>query len=100
MKPPTEADERAGWKDRSNYDNGSCRQGETSQPEMKIANKGTSKLPTAECIQNWSETIVVENCRQDFRSETLLVYTKQFLEKEIHFVRSELSIVQTKGKLK
>ena len=44
-KTPTEADERADRKDRTNYDNGSCRQGATSQPEVKVANKGTSKSP-------------------------------------------------------
>ena len=73
----TEADERVDRTDRTNYDNGSCRQGATSHAEAKDGNKGTSKLFTAECIQNWSETIIVEKCRQEFRSETLLVDTKQ-----------------------
>ena len=59
-KPPTEAGERADWKVRTNYDNGSCRQGATSQPEVKVANKGTSKLLIAECIQKWSNN----RCRQ------------------------------------
>ena len=48
---------------------GACRQGATSQPEVKLANKGTSKLHTAESIQSWSETLVLDNGRQDFRSE-------------------------------
>ena len=51
---------------------------------MKVANNGTSKFLTAECIQNWSETFIVDNGRQDVRSETLLVDTKQVLEEEIH----------------
>ena len=62
---------------------------------MKVANKGTSKFLTAECIQNWSETFIVDNGRQDVRSETLLVDTKQVLEEEIHLGMSEHSIVQT-----
>ena len=86
-KPPTEADEQA--------DDGTCRQGATSQPDVKVANKGTSKFLTAECIQNWSETFIVDNGRQDVRSETLLVDTKQVLEEEIHLGMSEHSIVQT-----
>ena len=98
-KTPREADERADGKDRTNYDNGSCRLGATSQPEVKVANKSTSKLLTAECIQNWSKTIVLENCRHYFRSKTLLVDTKQSLEEEIHFVMSEQSIVQTEVNL-
>ena len=60
-----------------------------------MRDKSISKLLTAECIQNWSETIVVENGRQDFRSETLLAKAKQVLEKEIHLVISEHPIVQT-----
>ena len=45
-------------------------------------------------------TEVVRNfCRQDIRSEILLVDTKQVLEEEIHFVKSEHSIVQTKENL-
>ena len=97
-KPPTEAVERADWKDSTNVDNGRCSQGATSQPDVKVANKGTSKFLTAECIQNLSETIVVENCRQDLRSETFLMDTKQLLEEEIHLV-SEQSIVQTQENL-
>ena len=66
---------------------------------MKVASKGTSKLFTSEWIQNWSETIVVETCRDDFHSEILLVNTKQVLEEEFHLVMSEHSIVQTEEKL-
>ena len=45
-KPLTEADERgADCKDRTNADEGACRKGATSQPEVNVANKGTSKLP-------------------------------------------------------
>ena len=59
-----------------------------------------SKLVTAERIQNWSETFVVaDNGRQDFRSYTLLVDTNKFFEEEIHFVLSELWIVQTEENL-
>ena len=94
-KPPTEADEQADRKDSTDVDNGTCRQGATSQPDVKVANKGTSKFLTAECIQNWSETFIVDNGRQDVRSETLLVDTKQVLEEEIHLGMSEHSIVQT-----
>ena len=94
-KPLTEADQHADWKDRTKADNGACGQGATSQPKVKVANKGTSKLLTAECIQNWSEIIVAEKCRQDFRSEALLVDNIQFLEEEIHLVKSEHSIVRT-----
>ena len=83
-KPPTEVDQQADRKDRTNADNGACRQGATSQPDMKVANNGTSKFLTAECIQNWSETFIVDNGRQVVRSETLLVDTKQVLEEEIH----------------
>ena len=73
-----------------------------SQSCRKKDIKGTSKLLTAECIQNWSETVVVaDNCRQDFYSGSLLflVDTKQFSEEEIHLVRSEQSIVQTEVNL-
>ena len=98
-KPPTEADEQADRKDRTNADNGTCRQGATTQPDVNVANKGTSKFLTAECIQNWSETFIVDNGRQDVRSETLLVDTKQVLEEEIHLGMSEHSISQTKENL-
>ena len=94
-KPPTEVDQQADRKDRTDVDNGTCRQGATSQPDVKVANKGTSKFLTAECIQNWSETFIVDNGRQDVRSETLLVDAKQVLEEEIHLCMSEHSIVQT-----
>ena len=94
-KRPTEADEQADRKDSSDVDNGTCRQGATSQPDVKVANKGTSKFLTAECIQNWSETFIVDNGRQDVRSETLLVDTKQVLEEKVHMFMSEHSIVQT-----
>ena len=63
-----------------------------------IEQNRTSKLFTAECIQNWSETIVVDGW-QDLHWETLLVDTKQVLEEEIHLVMSEHSIVQTEEKL-
>ena len=66
---------------------------------MDVANKGTSKLLTAECIQNWSETNKVDDGWQDLRSETLLVDTKQVLEEEIHLVMSEHSIAQTEENL-
>ena len=66
---------------------------------MKLANKGTSELLTAECIQNWSETVVVDNGRQDLRSKTLLWDTKQVLEDEIHLVMSEQLIVQMEENL-
>ena len=90
-KSPTETDEQA--------DNGTCRQGATSQPDVKVANKGTSKFLTAECIQKLSETFIVDNGRQDVRSETLLVDTKQALEEDIHLGMSEHSISQTKENL-
>ena len=93
-KSLAEADERAGWKDRTKPDNGASSQRATSQPDVNLVDKGTSKLLTAEGIQNWSETFVVDNGRQDFRSETLLVDTKQVLEEEIHLIMSEHSIVQ------
>ena len=86
-KPPTEADEQA--------DDRTCRKEAISQPDVKLANQGTSQLITTECIQKLSETFIVDNGRQDVRSETLLVDTKQVLEEEIHLGMSELSIVQT-----
>ena len=98
-KPPTEADEQADRKDRTNADNGTCRQGATTQPDVNVANKGTSKFLTAECIQNWSKTFIVDNGWQDVRSETLLVDTKQVLEEDIHLGMSEHSISQTKENL-
>ena len=55
----------------------------------------TTNLLIAECIQNWSETFVVENACQDFRSETLLVETKHILEEEVRLFTSEHLIVQT-----
>ena len=66
------------------------------QPEVNIENERTSKLLTSECIQNWSETNVIENCRRIF----LFVDTKQVLEEEIHLVMSEHSIVKTELNLK
>ena len=57
-KPLTKADEQADRNDRTKAENRACRQRATSQPDVNVANKGTSKLLTAECIQNWSETIV------------------------------------------
>ena len=99
-KPPTEADEQADPKDRTNADNGTCRQLATTQPDVKVANKGTSKFLTAKCIQNWSKTFIVDNSRQDVRSETLLMNTKQVLEEKVHMFLSEQSIVQTEEILK
>ena len=99
-KPPTEADEQADRKDRTNADNGTCRQRATTQPDVKLAKKGTSKFLTAECIQNWSKTFIVDNSRQDVRSETLLMDTKQVLEEKVHMCMSEQSIVQTEEILK
>ena len=90
-KPPTEADEQA--------DNETCRKEATSQPDVKLANQGTSQLITTECIQKLSETFIVDNGRQDVRSETLLVDTKQVLEEDIHLGMSEHSISQTKENL-
>ena len=88
-KSPTEADEQA--------DDGTCRKEAISQPDVKLANQGTSQLITTECIQKLSETFIVDNGRQDVRSETLLVDTKQVLEEDIHLGMSEHSISQTKN---
>ena len=90
-KSPTEADEQA--------DDGTCRKEPISQPDVKLANQGTSQLITTECIQKLSETFIVDNGRQDVRSETLLVDTKQVLEEDIHWGMSEHSISQTKENL-
>ena len=90
-KPPTEADEQA--------DDGTCRKEAISQPDVKLANQGTSQLITTECIQKLSETFIVDNGRQDVRSETLLVDTKQVLEEDIHLGMNEHSISQTKENL-
>ena len=87
-KSPTEADEQA--------DDGTCRKEAISQPDVKLANQGTPQLITTECIQKLSETFIVDNGRQDVRSETLLVDTKQVLEEDIHLGMSEHSISQTK----
>ena len=87
-KSSTEADEQA--------DDGTCRKEAISQPDVKLANQGTSQLITTECIQKLSETFIVDNGRQDVRSETLLVDTKQVLEEDIHLGMSEHSISQTK----
>ena len=91
-KPPTEADEQA--------DDGTCRKEAISQPDVKLANQGTSQLITTECIQKLSETFIVDNGRQDVRSETLLMDTKQVLEEKVHMFMSEQSIVQTEEILK
>ena len=91
-KPPTEADEQA--------DDGTCRKEAISQPDVKLANQGTSQLITTECIQKLSETFIVDNGRQDFRSETLLVDTKHVVEEEIHLVISDHSIVLREQNLK
>ena len=69
------------------------------QPEVKVPNKGTSKLITAECIQNWSETFVVDKGREDFCSETLLLDTNQILKEGIPLGVSKHSIVQTERNL-
>ena len=98
-KPPTEADEQADREDRTNADNGTCRQGATTQPDVNVTNKGTSKFLTAECIQNWSKTFIVDNSWQDVRSEFLLMDTKQVLEEKVHMFMSEQSIVQTEENL-
>ena len=98
-KPLTEADEQADRKDRTKAENRALSKGATSQPDVNVANKGTSKLLTAECIQNWSETNNVDDGWQDLRSETLFVDTKQVLEEEIHLVMSEHSIVLTEENL-
>ena len=90
-KPQTEADEQA--------DDGTCRKEAISQPDVKLANQGTSQLITTEFIQKLSETFIVDNGRQDVRSETLLVDTKQVLEEDIHLGMSEHSISQTKENL-
>ena len=90
-KPPKEAEEQA--------DDGTCRKEAISQPDVKLANQGTSQLITTECIQKLSETFIVDNGRQDVRSETLLVDTKQVLEEDIHLGMSEHSISQTKENL-
>ena len=90
-KPPAEADEQA--------DNETCRKEAISQPDVKLANQGTLQLITTECIQKLSETFIVDNGRQDVRSETLLVDTKQVLEEDIHLGMSEHSISQTKENL-
>ena len=94
-KSLTKADAQADRNDRTNAENRAYRRGATSQSDVNVANKGTSKLLTAECIQNWSETIVVDDGWQDLHSETLLVDTKHVREEEIHLVMSEDSKVQT-----
>ena len=99
MKPPTEAVGQDDRTIRTKADNGACRQRAKSQQEVKAANKVTSKLLRAECIQNWSETIIREKCRQDFRSETPLVDTIHVLEEEIHFVMIDYWIEQTEVNL-
>ena len=91
-KPPTEADEQA--------DDRTCRKEAISQPDVKLANQGTPQLITTECIQKLSETFIVDNGRQDVRSETLLMDTKQVLEEKVHMFMSEQSIVQTEEILK
>ena len=90
-KAPTEADEQV--------DDRTCRKEAESQPDVKLANQGTPQLITTECIQKLSETFIVDNGRQDVRSETLLVDTKQVLEEDIHLGMSEHSISQTKENL-
>ena len=44
MKLPTEADGRDDWKNRTKTDNGACRQGAKSQPEVDNANRGELDL--------------------------------------------------------
>ena len=99
-KSLTKADERVDRGNRTKADKGAYVKGATSQPEVNVGNKGISKLPKAESIQNWSETIIVDNGRQDFRSETLLVDTKHVVEEEIHLVISDHSIVLREQNLK
>ena len=62
-------------------------------------NKRTSKRLTTEWMWNWSQTFVVDDGWQDFRSETLLVNTEQVFKDEIHLVMSEHLIVQTEENL-
>ena len=50
----TEADEEADRNDRTKAEKRASRQGATSQPDVNVANKGTSTLLTAECIQKQS----------------------------------------------
>ena len=99
-KSLTKADERVDRGNRTKADKGAYVKGATSQPEVNVGNKGISKLPKAESIQNWSETIIVDNGRQDFRSETLLVDTKHVVEEDIHLVISDHSIVLREQNLK
>ena len=99
-KSLTKADERVDRGNRTKADKGAYVKGATSQPEVNVGNKGISKLPKAESIQNWSETIIVDNGRQDFRSETFLVDTKHVVEEEIHLVISDHSIVLREQNLK
>ena len=96
----TKTDEHADWKNRTKADDGTCGKEAISQPDVKLANQGTSQLITTECIQKLSETFIVDNGRQDVRSETLLVDTKQVLEEKVHMFMSEQSIVQTEEILK
>ena len=63
------------------------------------ANKDTSKNLTAEWRRNWPETFVVNDGRQDFHSETLLVDTEQVFNDEIHMVMSGHLKVQTEETL-
>ena len=57
-------------------------------------NKSTSKLLTSELTGNLSEAFVLEHGQQEFRSETLLAYTKHVLKKTF-LVMDEHLIVQT-----
>ena len=66
--------------------------GAISQSEVNLAIKETSELLTAECIQNWSETIIVEKCRQTSVQKPSY-WTA--LEEKIHLVMNEHLIVQT-----
>ena len=62
-------------------------------------NKSTSKLLTAKCTWNRSETFVVDDGWEDFRSENLLVDTKQVLKEENIFAMNQHLIVQTEEDL-
>ena len=81
-KPPTEADEQADRKDSTNADNGTCRQRATSQPDVTVANKGTSKFLTAECIQNWSKVHMFMSEQSILQTEEILKYTLTETRKE------------------
>ena len=59
----------------------------------------TPRRISAEWRRNWPETFVVNDGRQDFHSETLLVDTEQVFNDEIHMVMSGHLKVQTEETL-